>query len=452
MAAKKKPVHISQYWWRDKTPTTVGQRVAASKRDAVGSAIGAAGKGQSAMSTANRANLTVGGKGGVKPTASSSLAAVDNFLPAVQSEARRQGAASAMAKAPGLDMGPAIPPADIVRRPSLVENAEAKLGGKASAMEALDGTKGAGGVAIGEMLARGFGNRGDIRGNEFWNDPTLRTQFGQIGADVGAGGAAAQQKALDALLGVAQGGGATDLERARMLAAEQDVNQWTRSQREAAQQDAAETGMASSGGALLDALLSTEMGANRLARTSLDTQAMLNQRALDAMMGAGEMGTTMRNTDIGVAGKNVDWANAAKSQDAQFRQAEASHAADRAFMSSQNALDRQLRIAEGLMGVDVGENQFGYGAAADATGQNANAANNANNQNWDAMNGFAQGIQQYGGWAGNAGDDAADAADQTNQNRRELTGSVIKGAMSGGGKGAGMGAATANTDDEEDDK
>lgn len=430
-------------------PQTIQQRIQSQKRDATKRTIAQAAQGKSPLSVAGRANLAVGGTGGTKPAASSSLAAVDNFLPTVQSAARQQAVTAGMAKAPAMQVGPAVPPGALFDKPSLVNLAEAKLGGKDNVDRTLSGG-GSSGSNIGELLARGFGNLGDIRGTEFWNDPSLTTQYSQIGADVGAGGAAAQQKALDALLSVAQGGGATDLERARMLAAEQDVNQWSRSQREAAQQDAAATGMSSSGGALLDALLSTEMGANRLARTSLDTQAMLNQRALDAATGAGQMGTTMRNTDIGVAGKNVDWANAAKSQDAQFRQAESSHAADRAFMSSQNALNRQLRIAEGLLGVDVGENQFGYGAAADATGQNADASAGANQQNIDAMSGFAQGLQQYGGWAGNAGDSAADAADETNENRRNLTGNVVGGYLTGGAKGAGQGAATANTDKEDD--
>lgn len=100
----------------------------------------------------------------------------------------------------------------------------------------------------------------------------------------------AQVGALTQLQDIATEGGLTATDRARMQDIFDAQNAEERGQREAIEQNARERGIGGSDFMLASKLISNQEGANRAARQGMDVAALAEQRALEAMIRAGELG------------------------------------------------------------------------------------------------------------------------------------------------------------------
>ena len=113
------------------------------------------------------------------------------------------------------------------------------------------------------------------------------------GAQADEGAIAAQRAALAQLSQIAQGGytaeEAAAMQRMRMETAQQE-----QAQRQAVQQQMAMRGMAGSGAELAGQLAAQQGGANRANQQQLETQAMAQRRALQALGMQGDLSSGMR--------------------------------------------------------------------------------------------------------------------------------------------------------------
>jgi hypothetical protein len=106
---------------------------------------------------------------------------------------------------------------------------------------------------------------------------------------------ATQRGTIDELMGIYRQGGLTEVDRNRRAQARADVEGWLRGQREADMADMSERGM-SGGGAELAALMGGQQAAaSRLSAADLQTSADSEMRALEALMGGGDMAGRMRD-------------------------------------------------------------------------------------------------------------------------------------------------------------
>jgi hypothetical protein len=117
--------------------------------------------------------------------------------------------------------------------------------------------------------------------------------YEQGASDVELEAQGTQREAMNELMGVWKGGGATALERARRAQARAESENWLLGQRKADMQDLAERGR-SGGGAELAALAQDrQAAASRLSKADLETDAALEERAMQALLSgsgvAGEM-------------------------------------------------------------------------------------------------------------------------------------------------------------------
>lgn len=103
-----------------------------------------------------------------------------------------------------------------------------------------------------------------------------------------------QREAMGQMYDIANQGGLTAIDRARMEEARRDQNQWVRGQREANQQRMEARGMSGSGTQLVDDMIAAQQGAQRISQADLNTEAMAQQRQMDAIYGYGDMASGVR--------------------------------------------------------------------------------------------------------------------------------------------------------------
>lgn len=227
-------------------------------------------------------------------------------------------------------------------------------------------------------------------------DPLFQQQAALLGqsaasrAGADPNSIAAQQKALDQLFGIAEGGGATALERARMQRARSDQEGWLRGQREADMQNMAERGMSGSGQELATLAMDRQAAAQRISGADLETEAMLEARALDALMKGSGLASQMRGQSFGedyqrgaaadsFAALNQQAINSVSGANKDFlRNAWQSTIGRRDDWDKWKA-DRGVTVASGLLGSDIQQDQFGHDYGGKLAGADATAWNNANN-------------------------------------------------------------------------
>ena len=108
----------------------------------------------------------------------------------------------------------------------------------------------------------------------------------------------AQVGALEQLQDVANQDGLTAMDRARLADITDAENVEERGQREAIEQNARERGIGGSDFMLASKLINNQEAANRAARKGTDVAAIAEQRVLDAMQAAGQMGGQLNESEF----------------------------------------------------------------------------------------------------------------------------------------------------------
>lgn len=120
----------------------------------------------------------------------------------------------------------------------------------------------------------------------------------------------AQMQALAQLQAISEQGGMDSVDRARMADIMGQAASQAKGQRDAIAQNMQARGLAGSGMEMVQQQMANQNAAQMANQGGLQTAAAAQQRALDAIMGAGSMGANIRNQDYGIA------SDRAKAQDA----------------------------------------------------------------------------------------------------------------------------------------
>jgi len=120
----------------------------------------------------------------------------------------------------------------------------------------------------------------------------------------------AQMRALKNLEQIGEGGGLTAEDKFRLEQTRQATGKQARGAREAVMQKAAERGALTGGAAITQQLMAEQEAADTASMEGLGVNALAQQRALDAISRAGELGGEMRKQEYG------EKASAARAQDA----------------------------------------------------------------------------------------------------------------------------------------
>lgn len=242
------------------------------------------------------------------------------------------------------------------------------------------------------------------------------------------------------------GEGLTATDRARLAESQGQIAGESRGNRERILQSMRERGVSGSGLELAAMLEGQQASANRAAQSGLEIEGMAQQRALQAMQGAGQLGGQMgaqefgQQADIAQAKDAINRFNAANSQDIMARNA--------AIRNSAQASNLQAR--QGLMNsnVDLRNQQqttnLGVTGQRNQTAANQYAANMSpiEYKNQLQNQGFSAGMQKAGGVS--AGQQAQAAQAGANADRTAAMWSSI-------GQGAGQGAAAYSQYSAQDD-
>ena len=160
----------------------------------------------------------------------------------------------------------------------------------------------------------------------------------------------AQMEALGGLQDVANQGGMTLTDRARLNQVLGDMGTAERGMREAALQGLRRRGMGGSGMELEASMMAGQQAAQQAAQQSLGVEAMAQQRALDALMQAGQLGGDIRGQDWNQASQ------AAQAQDAinRFNIANRQDVGARNIASRNAAQAANLQNKQDIMNQNVG--------------------------------------------------------------------------------------------------
>src|SRR5690606_5964166 len=171
-----------------------------------------------------------------------------------------------------------------------------------------------------------------------------------------------------------------------MARARADQESWLRGQREADMQNLAERGMSGSGAELANLAMDRQAAAQRMSAADLETEAMLEQRALDATMAGGQMAGQMRGDSFdesftrGQAGARFSELNNATVNSVAGRLADFKRDSWQKALAGRNnfqitSLGLGVGAAQNLLASDIGQDQFGYGYAGGQAGQDTAAHN-----------------------------------------------------------------------------
>jgi len=108
----------------------------------------------------------------------------------------------------------------------------------------------------------------------------------------------AQYAALNQLQDIGNQGGLTAIDRARMNQISQENATEARGAREALQQNAQRMGRGGSGLSLMDQMLGQQAAATRVSNEGVNTAAIAQQRALDAILQSGQLGGQMQSNEF----------------------------------------------------------------------------------------------------------------------------------------------------------
>jgi hypothetical protein len=270
-------------------------------------------------------------------------------------------------------------------------------------------------------------------GNDMsWLDPAFQQRAQLAHSDPGE--VARQNAVLDDLMGIAHGGGATALEKERRAAARAGEDQWIRGQRDADTADLAERGMAGSGAAITSLLGGQQQAGNRLASAGLETDAALEQRALDAMTAGGGLATTMRNSGDNFAALNANAINSVNQGNVNYLRQAQQHTQDQRYDNYNRDLDRKTGVASNLMGYDQAENQTGYQQGTALAGNDTAGFNGAK----AGFNSTVVNPQTSGAAVALAGQNANIEGNQAGLAQFGQAANDLVTSVAGGGKGAAL--------------
>ena len=184
----------------------------------------------------------------------------------------------------------------------------------------------------------------------------------------------AQQNALRRISEIADEGGLTAIDRARLFDAKEEMATASRGAQEAIMQEAAQRGVSGSGVEMANRMLAQQAAATRGARAGVDTAAEAQRRALEAISQSGQMAGSMRTQSMN------EQARVAEAQDAINRfnteitnRTSAANVAARNNAQEANLRERQ-RVAEFNIGQREREAATRLGAAQDAWQNTMNLA------------------------------------------------------------------------------
>jgi hypothetical protein len=313
-------------------------------------------------------------------------------------------------------------------------------------------------------IAPDLGLEREYSGSSYMEDPTLLGTSARAGVQADPAAVAAQQKAMNELFGLYEQGGATAQERARMAETRADEDQYLRGQREAHQQDLTERGMDGSGAEIAALLGDRQAAGQRMSMANLQTESMLQDRALQSLMEGNKIAGQVRSSsfDEGQArgtaqdeftAMNNNLINGAKTSNTDFLRQSKANLEQQKYDAWQRGMDRGVGAAEGLMDFDAGQNAAGFAQGAETAKSDADAFNNANAAVRDTVNrlgdaprdNFAASSGADGAWSAAANNDAAATEDMFAGGGKVGDGftNIVASGFSGG--------ATAAKPDDEDD-
>lgn len=157
---------------------------------------------------------------------------------------------------------------------------------------------------------------------------------------------AAQEKALGQLQQIGEEGGLTALDRAKIQDIQDELNTTERGRQEALMQNARERGVGGSGLEMASRLASEQSAADRASRQGIDVAALAQQRALEAIQGAGQLGGQVREQQFGEQAQKATAQNAIDAANANvLNQFAVFNAQQRAAADAAN-LEAKQRVAD----------------------------------------------------------------------------------------------------------
>jgi len=243
------------------------------------------------------------------------------------------------------------------------------------------------------------------------------TEFDKIREDVSLKDA--QMRALGQIQQVAQEGGMTAIDRARLNDINAQINQQTQARRQAVMTQAQQRGQGGSGLMYANILGGEQAAAEAASRQGFDVAAEAQRRALDAMTGAGRLAGDIRGQEYQQAANRAQAQDRINAYNTQLRNEMNKYANE---VAQQNFRNR-MAVTEGRTG-----------ARSAVAGQHQRKANQIRSQ-------YQQAGTAIGGTAGAAGDVAADVFTGGAYSAVDEFGNPKKGSGSGsaviGGSGPG---------------
>ncbi len=211
------------------------------------------------------------------------------------------------------------------------------------------------------------------------------TEFDKIKQDPSL--RAAQMQALQQMQQVANEGGMTAIDRARLQGINNDINQQQQARRQAMMTQAAQRGQMGSGLMYANMLGSEQAAAEAAAQQGYQVQAEAQKRALDAMQRAGQLGGDIRGQDYGIARDRAGAQDRINQYNADLRNKMNQYNMDNRQRNYQNDISLRDRRA------DVRDKQGAvYQGRADNTRQQGRAAGSAIGGGLGAAGDFAVGV------------------------------------------------------------
>jgi hypothetical protein len=272
---------------------------------------------------------------------------------------------------------------------------------------------------------------------------------------------AAQKKAIGELFGLYdQGGRGAQDQNARAQARATSEN-WLKGQRDADRQSLAQRGMLGSGADLLMQSSDSQGAAQRLSAADLQASADAEKRALDALMGGGQLAGQVRgqsdaykqgNTalaggmlgDMNTSANNYVQSNAdriakTRAANTDFLKSSYTDMINRRNDWDKNVFNQQIGAAQNQQQLDANQNaqgwQSGFNTAGTDTGAANNAQSNFNTSTTGAFTGASPAVNNSGQTVVGLTGAPQAAAGEAFSGAAKAIASIYGGALSGGGSG-----------------
>lgn len=220
----------------------------------------------------------------------------------------------------------------------------------------------------------------------------------------------AQLSALSSLGNVANNGGMTGEDQSRMNQMLSAQNQQEQGNRQAIEQNMAQRGQSGSGFDLVAQMMNQQGSANRASQQGMDIKAQAEARALQAMMGQGQMAQGMETADF----------------NQQAQKAQAQDAINRFNTTNQQAVNSQN------VGANNAAQQYNLDQSQSLANANTNMANNQQQYNKGLyQTQFNNQMAKAGGVSGATQNQAALDQNQANSNRDFFGNLISAGATAG---------------------